>query len=247
MNHSFSILKKNSKRQIYKHFINGYITYRSADKIIVATDADRSIIKNVFNITTKKINVYSNWIDTDLFKPITDTKKYDNRILAIGKLEKQKNYPLIFNAIEDSSFTLDIIGSGEMEEELRELAIKLKINVNFLGSFKNDQLPTKYNQYPIYVLTSIAEGNPKTLLEAMACECAVIGTNVAGINNIVRDGKNGILVDSDQVSLKKAILKLISDEQMRVVLGKQARKNVVAQCSFKTYITNEINTYKALL
>ena len=245
--YSFSILKKTRKRQIFKHLLNGHLTYKCADKIIVATNAGKDVINNVFNISSNKINVLANWIDTELFKPMLNVGEYTNRIIAVGRLVKQKNYPLIFNTIKDSSFTLDIIGSGEMEDELRELAIKLKISVNFLGKVKNNQLPTIYNQYPIYVLTSIAEGNPKTLLEAMACECAVIGTNVAGINNIVRDGKNGILVDLDQVSLKKAILKLISDEQMRVVLGKQARKNVVAQCSFKTYITNEINTYKALL
>ena len=245
--YSFSILKKTSKRQIYKHLLNGYLTYKCADKIIVATDVDKTVINNVFNISSNKIYVLANWIDTELFKPMLNIGKYNNRIIAVGRLVKQKNYPLIFDAIKNSSFTLDIIGSGEMEDELRELVTKLKINVNFLGRVKNDQLPIIYNQYPIYILTSIAEGNPKTLLEAMACECAVIGTNVAGINNIVRDGKNGTLVDSDKISLRKAIIQLIHDEQMRVALGKEARKDVIAQCSIKEYIANEINIYKTFL
>ena len=55
-------------------------------------------------------------------------------------------------------------------------------------------MPQYYNRCKVYVLCSLYEGNPKTLLEAMACGCAVVGTNVLGIQEIIRHQENGLLV-----------------------------------------------------
>ena len=62
----------------------------------------------------------------------------------------------------------------------------------FKGVLNNDELAYTYNKYKVFVLLSTHEGNPKTLMEAMACGMSVIGTNVIGIKQLISHNKNSI-------------------------------------------------------
>ena len=120
------------------------------------------------------------------------------------------------------------------------------MRINFLGSFPNPKLPKVYNKYPIFVLPSKYEGNPKVLLEAMSCGCAVIGTDVQGIRNIIVDGVNGLLVPEDSNSLKEAIIKLREEPLLRHKLGKEARLNISEKNSLFAALQNELFIYRNL-
>src|SRR3546814_18364330 len=75
----------------------------------------------------------------------------------------------------------------------------------------------------IFVLPSSYEGHPKTLLEAMACGAAVIGTDVPGIREVIEDGRTGLLCAPTAAALRDAIERLLSDEPLRRRLGGHAR------------------------
>src|SRR3972149_402807 len=66
-------------------------------------------------------------------------------------------------------------------------------SVRFMGSISNEELPPVLNRYRFFALPSVREGMPKALIEAMACGLVCIGTDVEGINEIIRDGENGFL------------------------------------------------------
>ena len=76
--------------------------------------------------------------------------------------------------------------------------------------------PIIIEQVKLSVLCSKIEGNPKSLLEAMACKCPVIGTNVDGINDIIIDGKNGILSTLDAKNLKQSVLKILKNDKLKI-------------------------------
>ena len=126
------------------------------------------------------------------------------------------------------------------------MVLKKNVNVNFLGRMSTDQMPELYNSYTVYVLCSHYEGNPKTLLEAMACGCAVVGTDVPGIKEIIRHGINGLIVSKDPHALRVAIQRLMSNKPLRQELGLQARQQILLSNSLETALSKEYSAYVRL-
>lgn len=241
----FSIHQKH--RTLRRQFIR-YISefaYKHAEKIYVASTYDKKFVQKEFSTKPSKIEIRPNWIDTKTFKPL-EIKEKKNHLLFVGRLTEQKNLPLLFEAIKGTNYTLDIVGEGEDEKTLKDLATDLGISINFLGSIPNQKLPRIYNAYPVFVLPSHFEGNPKTLLEAMSCGRPVIGTKVEGIDNVIKHNKNGLLSRSDVSDLKKNIKKLMSSSKTREKIGTEARKTVIDVQSLDKLIEKELKDYKKL-
>ena len=120
------------------------------------------------------------------------------------------------------------------------------MRVEFRGQIANELLPEIYRQCAVYVICSRYEGNPKTLLEAMACGCAVVGTNVPGIREIIAHEQNGLLVDEDPVVLRTALLRLLADKGLRGKFAGAARQWVMQTHSLESAVIREWQTYSTL-
>jgi len=232
-------------------FIVDFISYKIADGIILTSDLDISFIEKIYNLKKKKkknqIKHFFNFIDIDLFKPLTSVKK-DKHILFIGRITEQKNLFNLIYALKDlNEFTLDIIGEGNLENKLREKANELKVNVNFLGIFPNNEIPKIMNLYQIFILPSYWEGNPKVLLEAMSCGLACIGSNIPGITNVLKQKINGYICELAPESIKSAILELYNNPQLREEISKNARKFVLENCSIESIANKEFEFYKNII
>jgi glycosyltransferase involved in cell wall biosynthesis len=129
-------------------------------------------------------------------------------------------------AIAHAAFV--IVGNGPEKEKL-ELQIKESGMKNKI--FLTGKLPDarKYlAAFDIFVLSSVKEGFPWALLEAMAAKLPVIATSVGAVPEIIEDGKNGFMVESRKPSLiAQKIKELIGDERLRQELGIQAHQTVV--------------------
>ncbi len=235
-------------RYIWMYAIE-FISYKLADGIILTNKQDIQFIIKTFRLENKKekIKLFYNFINTDLFKNLGLPKK-NKTVLYIGRLTEEKN---LFNLIKAfrglSNFSLDIIGRGPLENKLKNESKDFGVNVNFLGVYPNHELSAIINQYQIFILPSFYEGNPKTLLEAMSCEVACIGTDVLGINNIIRHGLNGLLCDTNPESIKSAILEVYKDQKLRDKIGKNARKFILDNCSLDSIAEKEFQFYKSVL
>ncbi len=220
------------------------LVYSKADKINVATISDKLLLETKFGIDHSRIELLPNWVDTELFKPLSKIK--NNRVLFVGRLNDQKNIPLLLESLQSTGIMLDLVGDGELFDSLEQMVLEKEVKVNFFGNIPNDLMPELYNRYPVYVLCSRYEGNPKTLLEAMACGCAVVGTNVDGIREIIRHRETGLLVSEDVSSLRTAIQLLIKDEELRRRLGEQSCKYIKTHNSLKATIKKEYDSYQKL-
>jgi glycosyltransferase involved in cell wall biosynthesis len=210
----------------------------------VASSSDYQLVKKEFGIPSSLIELSPNWIDIQLFKPLPVKK--DSRVLFVGRLNAQKNLSLLLNALKETGITLDVVGNGELREELMHLAKKLRVKVNFLGMIPNEKMPAVYNRYKVYVLCSDYEGNPKTMLEAMACSCAVVGTNVPGIQGILQHKKNGILVQRNPEALREAIQCLFGNAPLRKQLGTAACQYIKMNNSLEVALKKEYAFYQQL-
>jgi len=225
-------------------FLISWVAYNSASLIHVATTADKNFVIEVFKVACSKIMVRPNWIDTEQFScfPRSNSKC----LLVVGRLTDQKNLKLLLQALSNTNIAINVIGEGELHGELVQVAKKFGIDVRFLGRLPNDQLPAMYQTHPVYVICSRYEGNPKTLLEAMACGCAVIGTNVPGIREVIQHEKSGLLVEDSVESLRSAILRLMDDEGLRSRLGEEARRQIIEENSLEAAIQQELKVYQEL-
>ena len=120
-------------------------------------------------------------------------------------------------------------------------------DVKFLGMVANDQLPEVINRYPVFVLPTYFEGNPKVLLEAMSCAKAVVGADVAGVRELIRQDENGILCGNEVDELGSAVDRILKDDQLRDKLGKNARESILKVCTLDKVIQRELEIYGRLV
>ena len=123
-----------------------------------------------------------NWIDR---VPYTLKQREEAKILMIGRLEYQKNYPLAFEFLKNlnSSYELDIYGRGSNKEYLEQLSKNYDIKVNFLGNIPHSDLIKTYRKYKYFLSTSKFEGNPKTILEAINSKCIICNRHFKSFRN----------------------------------------------------------------
>ena len=163
--------------------------------------------------------------------PISPTLEGPLRLLFVGRLVHQKGLDVLFRALSPlkdyGDWTLTIAGEGPLKEDLVRAAQGLRLNdrIVFRGWLEKDRLPAVYQNADMFVLPSRDEGMPNAMLEAMAAGMAVIGSRVAGIEEVIQDGKNGLLVRPDDAGgLTDALRTFIDDRHKTFALGQAARK-----------------------
>ena len=140
-----------------------------------------------------------------------------------------------------------MIGDGPLRSEVESAAKSNRICVHFLGIVPNKAIPEIMNDCSIFVLPSLWEGHPKSLLEAMGCGMAVLGYNSPGIRQVIVHGKNGLLCEPDVDSLSKSIRYLLSDANLREKLGKNAREFIQVGFSLKQIAAEYLSVFNHLI
>jgi glycosyltransferase involved in cell wall biosynthesis len=120
---------------------------------------------------------------------------------------------------QDLALELQLVGGGYHRPRLESLAEELGITeyVGFLGRIPfGPELFRIYREADIFVLPSLSEGIPKTLLEAMASGLPIVATRVGGIPDVIRDGETGLLVGPrSPEQIARAVERLIADSLLR--------------------------------
>lgn len=153
-------------------------------------------------------------------------------ILGAGRLVPQKNFQMLLRAFAEirarQPARLVILGEGPLQDELTALAEQLKVADDvWLAGF--DKNPFKYMaKADIFVLSSLHEGLPGVLIQAMACGTAVIATDCPfGPDEIIKDGEDGFLVAVNDVDgLAERMMLLLSHPEERMAIGALAQLNV---------------------
>ena len=117
----------------------------------------------------------------------------------------------------------------------------------FFGRKSNDDLPALINEYDIVILPSLYEGCPKSLLEAMSCGKATIGSDVAGIKEIIQHKETGYITKNDYLSISRSIDFLLSNHELTLKMGRAAREYIQKNHSIESYVRNELEVYSELI
>jgi len=216
-----------------------HLAFRNSDYVIVTTEGMKNDLVENYNVRKDKIRVMYNPIDLEniesLKKGLIEDKYFSERpvILGCGRLVEEKGFSHSIKAFSTvvkryPKAKLLILGQGSKKGELEKLAMNLGIRdkVIFLNFRKN---PFKYMaNADVFVLSSLREGLPNVLLEAMACGTPVVSANCkSGPSEILENDKYGILVPvADSEALANGILKLLGDHNLRMQYSKKALEKV---------------------
>jgi glycosyltransferase involved in cell wall biosynthesis len=238
----FAKKQKTSKLRLFLIHLIEWISYHVADAIILTSDEMKRYVCDTFEIPPEKITVIPNYIDTELFRPLADVKKMPGRLIFVGRLVEQKNLLSLFEAVKDlPDIELLLVGDGPLRKELEGYARAHGIRAVFQARVPNDQLPLFLNTAEAFVLPSLYEGNPKALLEAMACGLPVIVTPVAGNREVVIHRVNGYhSSNKSSEAIREAIVEVLSNINLEEGLAKQARLFVEHNCSLTVTIEREL-------
>jgi len=170
-------------------------------------------------------------------------------VLTVARLHVQKGHRYLLEAaaqIPEARFVF--AGDGPEALALQAYARKLGIEsrVDFLGH--RSDIPDLLRRCDVFVLPSLFEGLPISILEAMALRKPVIATAVGGTPEIIQDGRTGILVPPhDSAQLGSAIRTLFADTKLRTRLAVAGRKRVQAEFSARAMVERTVSVYDELL
>jgi glycosyltransferase involved in cell wall biosynthesis len=222
-------------QKLAKNFI-----YRNSDLIFARSWTLKDKIVEEHNCS---VIVNPSSIDTSFFKPLGSKTKLREKwginpkthvILSVCRLDKNKGVAVLLKSIdllEDKDIKLLVVGNGDERKTLEELSstLGLENKVIFLGLRNKLELLELYNLADVFVLASYSEGLPRVLLEAMACGCVPIASDVGSVNAVVVNDYNGFTIIAGQdVGLSEKLKKTLSMSQEQLeLMQKRARQTVV--------------------
>lgn len=193
-----------------------------------------------------------NGVDTEKFRG-SPPEEVEN-LLFVGRLVGKKRVDVILKAFaklreggEDLSLT--IIGEGDLEDELHDLAVRLGItdDVEFLGRVPYEEIDDYYRNADLFVLPSEWEGHPRVMLEAWASSVPMVGTNVEGIVEFIEEGETGWMVPYDDVdALADQISWCIDNPEAVTDCGAAARDVIEAEYSWDAVAEQTCDIYADL-
>jgi len=213
-----------------------------AAAVVTVSDFNEKFLRKTYGQAAGRVRRIYNGLDLENF-PFSAPRNRENIVVAVGRLVEKKGFDDLIRAmgvLRDRGVTArcEIIGSGEMDDELRGLIANHRLGetVALIGPLPQREMAKRVGLASVLAAPCVngvdgnRDGLPTVLLEAMALGTPCVSTAVAGIPEAVRHGETGILVDERDVSgLALAIESLLSDIDMRCRLAAAARQMIEAE------------------
>ena len=191
-------LRQMRKTDLKREYICEQI--RKLDHIFVPQKAQEKGVKDIFGITDKKITRLGMGYNSQIFRRTEDHPKDGvTRIIFAGKIAEKKGVMSLIRSLHYLSAEQDKLeillagstGNQEEYEEIQKLAQECPYEIRFLGRLSQTELSRVYNQCEIFTLPSFFEGIPLTVIEALACGCRVVMTDLPGIREWLSEAVPG--------------------------------------------------------
>lgn len=201
---------------------------RYADAMVVITKQDFELFKEKYN--PKQMYQVYNPLD-ERINYCYNTEQDLKRIISVGRLIYQKNYPLLLNVAQKvlenkPDWIWDIYGDGPDREEIERLIIDLGLTNRVRLKGQVDDLYNRYCDYSFYVITSRYEGFGMALLEANQSGLPIVSFDVeCGPREIITDGENGYLIEPlNESAMTQKVLELCEDRKRCLRITENIKK-----------------------
>lgn len=241
-----------------KNFLAKFIlkfNLRRADLLCATSDTIKTYIRQVID---KPVSVVPFGVDTGVFKKNLVNSIFEANTFVLGSIKPLE--PLYNNDVLVRSFAaiagkyehirLLIVGTGSQEAALKQLCAQLNISekVKFTGRVPFEKVSDYFNMLDVLVNLSDYESFGVSVIEAMACEKAVVVTNVGGLKEVVPDDSVGYKVEVGNVQeTVAAIEKLVLDRELCKTIGLNARQHVLKYYNWENNLQQMIAEYQKLI
>ena len=223
--HSLADREAEGKAQI---IINGTYFRWGWSVPVALTPEVKASVADFYRLPPEKIPMIYNGIDLSRCLPKTTYETKETvTILHVGRFDVPKNHAGLLEAFRllleiHPQCRLRLVGDGELRAEMEALALKLGIaaRVEFCGMQSN--VYPYLHDADIFVLPSVYEGNPMTIIEAMGTGLPIVASRVGGIPDMISERESGILVQPEPKAVCDACASLVEDALLRQRLGRNA-------------------------
>lgn len=253
--HEYYIYRKDARaRRLFKQLVR----FCSA-LTVVGPEVARYYVDEL-GVSPRRIHVIASGIDLSQFSVPAGAIRTqlglasDNVVFGIvGRLEPEKDHRTLlqaFRALIDrrQQVHLLVVGDGSLRGELESCsrALGLERHVTFLGA--RTDIPQVLSTFDVFVLSSINEGVPLSVIEAMGAGKPVIATDVGGLRLLVKPSVNGSLVPpNDPAALETAMRDMAANPALRQEMGKRSRQIASDAFSVSTMINRYQDLYESVL
>lgn len=208
--------------------LSRFLASRFADRVVVLTDNDANYYQQKFR--ARNVQCIPNPVTLETER----VSRLDNKVvLAVGRLTHQKGFDMLLEAWklvtqQAEDWTLYLVGSGELEHDLKSMAKLLQVNKSVVFKSATSNIAELYEHASIFVMSSRFEGLPLVLLEAKTFGLPIVSFDCeTGPRSIVNNEIDGLLVKPECTEdLAQAILRLIGSYPMRLTFQKNTLQAV---------------------
>lgn len=220
-----------ASRAIRKKMMGGMYKHKKAFPVAIS-EVNRRKTAEFYSLALDDVYMIRNPVDLKKYELPSEGGRSGKRfvITIVASLIPVKNHECLLRAFvtvyrNHPECRLWVIGDGSLKSDLMDLSDCLGISkaVKFWGL--RDDVSDLLKDSDVFVLSSLYEGSPMSIIEAMAAGLPVVATNVGGVPDLVSDS-NGILVEpNDDQALAHALVSLVEDGSLRRSMGKASKKN----------------------
>ena len=245
------------------------ICLRFFNRLILVSEGQRKWLRG-FGISPKKISVIHNGVESSLYSKALShdiegiqgastlmrqrfgIEPGDTVVGYAGRLSSEKDISTSIRAVRFASKEIEklaflVVGDGEERSDLEELAADLGISARVIFAGYQSDMSDIYPLFDIYISSSLREGLPNSVLEAMASGVPCVLTRVPGHTEIVEHEENGLLVDSgDAAKLAESIIRVAKDKVLAEKMRRKARETIQEKFSIEHRIEKLSEVYREL-
>jgi glycosyltransferase involved in cell wall biosynthesis len=224
-------------------------------------DLAKAVAKE-YTLPQARITYVPNLIDTEFFSPCSDQPEAGQTVLYVGRLEPRKGAVTFAEAIRDIARQFPMArfvflgadrysaGGASQKAELQSYFETEGVagRVEFHGNASPEEFRKHYRRATVFVMPSLFENCPYTLLEAMSCGKAVVVSKAYGMQEMIVDGESGVFFEpGNSADLAENTMRLLADQSMREKLGAAARERVLRKYSLATGVEETLRFYRTVL
>lgn len=253
--HGFNV--DESVATVWKRDVVRFFVYRLASKIIVVSHELQVMLQHRFLLGEQRIQRIPNGIDASYYSPDLSERQRVRKSLGFadedcilgfsGRLDPIKNLDLLLDVFAEckageNSFRLLIVGDGPERKRLEARCRDLKIQPYVVFTGQQEEVLPYLRAMDVFLLTSLREQMPLTILEAMGVGIPVVATKVGEIPYIIEDGTDGFIQDLNApVKAFVQPLQSLSCLSQRKIMGEAARRKILTHFGREIMVQNYMN------